>query len=107
MADPRPTYTYLIQQILQRHPDLGYLHVTEKRLDSPMEVAAATDEFVTEGSENDFIRELWAKDGRQLITAGGYTRETGMRIAERKGDLIAYGRLFISNVSCKIMRANS
>jgi NADPH2 dehydrogenase len=106
MADPKPTYTYLIQQILERYPDLAYLHVTEKRLDSTMEAAAATDEFVPEGSDNDFIRELWTKNGKQLITAGGYTRETGTRIAEQKGDLIAYGRLFISNVSCEIIHPN-
>ncbi|KAF9481767.1 FMN-linked oxidoreductase [Pholiota conissans] len=101
MADPIPTYTYLIHQILKRHPELAYLHATEARLDNPRaapnQIVAATDEYVSEGSENDFIRELWSKKGKQLITAGGYTRETGMQIADRKGDLIAYGRLFISN----------
>ena len=102
MKDPVPTYTYYINQIIQRHPDLAYLHTTEKRIESPPGHDAPSDAFISEGTENDFIRELWSAygtNGRRLITAGGYTRETGMRVAQRTGDLIAYGRLFISNVS--------
>jgi NADPH2 dehydrogenase len=102
MKDPVPTYTYYINEIIQRHPDLAYLHATEKRLGSPEGLYASNEVFVAEGTENDFIRELWSAygtNGRRLITAGGYTRETGMSVAQRKGDLIAYGRLFISNVS--------
>jgi len=103
MKDPVPTYTYYIIQIIQRHPDLAYLHATEKHIESPEEGQnTSADAFMSEGTENDFIRELWSAygtNGRRLITAGGYTRETGMRVAQRKGDLIAYGRLFISNVS--------
>jgi len=103
MKDPVPTYTYLITQIIQRHPDLAYLHVTEKRLESQNKKHnASSDTFVAEGAENDFIRDLWSAYGtnqRRLITAGGYTRETGMKVSQLKGDLIAYGRLFISNVS--------
>ena len=103
MKDPVPTYTYYINQIIQRHPDLAYLHATEKHIESPEKGQnTSADAFISEGTENDFIRELWSTygaNGRRLITAGGYTRETGMRVAQRKGDLIAYGRLFISNVS--------
>ena len=102
MKDPIPTYTYLIHQIIQRHPDLAYLHTTEQPLESAQKPNATSDAFISEGTSNDFIRELWSAygtNGRRLITAGGYTRETGMRVAQRKGDLIAYGRLFISNVS--------
>ena len=102
MKDPVPTFTYYINQIVQRHPDLAYLHATEKRMESPQGHNASSSAFMSEGTENDFIRQLWSAygtNGRRLITAGGYTRETGMRAAQRKGDLIAYGRLFISNVS--------
>ncbi|PPQ78462.1 hypothetical protein CVT25_011857 [Psilocybe cyanescens] len=101
MKDPVPTFTYLINQIMQRHPDLSYIHSIEKRI-NPVEKGepvASADEFAVEGTDNDFIRRLWSSEGKRLITAGGYTRETGIRVAERKGDLIAYGRLFISNVS--------
>ncbi|KIM43881.1 hypothetical protein M413DRAFT_443761 [Hebeloma cylindrosporum] len=100
MKDPVPTYTHYIKQIIQRHPDLAYIHATEKRMESEKGPNATSDTFVAEGTENDFIRELWSAygtNGRRLITAGGYTRDTGMRVSQRKGDLIAYGRLFISN----------
>lgn len=33
-----------------------------------------------------------------MVSAGGFDRELGMDVAERKGRLIAYGRSFISNV---------
>lgn len=46
---------------------------------------------------NDFIRDIWRP--RPLISAGGYTRETAIDVAEKKGDLIAFGRSFIGNVS--------
>lgn len=45
---------------------------------------------------NDFIREIWKP--RPLISAGGYNRETALAVAETKGDLVAFGRYFISNV---------
>jgi len=111
MKDPVPTYTYYINQIIQRHPDLAYLHATENNIESPEEGQnTSADAFMSEGTENDFIRELWSAygtNGRRLITAGGYTRETGMRVAQRKGDLIAYGRLFISNVSFFFFMCNA
>ena len=45
---------------------------------------------------NEFIRTLWAP--RPLISAGAYTRDTAIQVAETKGDLIAFGRPFIGNV---------
>lgn len=46
---------------------------------------------------NDFLREIWSP--RPVITAGGYDRDLALEVAEAKGDLIAFGRPFISNVS--------
>ncbi len=46
---------------------------------------------------NDFIREIWAP--RAIISAGGYTRQSAIETADTKGDLIAFGRPFIGNVS--------
>ncbi len=46
---------------------------------------------------NDFIREIWRP--RPLISAGGYDRDLALQEAESTGDLIAFGRYFISNVS--------
>jgi NADPH2 dehydrogenase len=54
-------------------------------------------ENVPAGQSNDFIREIWSGGDRRLISAGGYTRASGMAQADAKGDLIAYGRPFIAN----------
>ena len=43
MADPIPTFTYLVQQIAQTYPRLSYLHVTEPR------VAGSQDREIQEG----------------------------------------------------------
>ncbi|KAJ7753312.1 NADH:flavin oxidoreductase/NADH oxidase [Mycena maculata] len=60
MVDPVPTYSYLVKEIRDRHPNLGYLHVVEE-------------------------------------PAIGDDRERGLRMAESKGDIIAYSRAFIAN----------
>ncbi|KAJ7686710.1 hypothetical protein B0H17DRAFT_1071630 [Mycena rosella] len=86
MADPKPTYSYLVKEIGARHPELSYIHLVESH-------HSATGD----AQSNDFIREIWGN--RRLISAGGYSedREKGMRIAEEKGDIIAYARAFIAN----------
>ena len=52
--------------------------------------------------DNGFLREIWnggeGGEERAFISAGGYTREEALRTAEDKGGLIAFGRLYISNV---------
>ncbi|EMD36317.1 hypothetical protein CERSUDRAFT_52344, partial [Gelatoporia subvermispora B] len=50
---------------------------------------------VVDSQSNDFIRKLWSP--RLLISAGGYTRDSAIAHAENTGDLVAFGRLFISN----------
>jgi NADPH2 dehydrogenase len=89
MTDPKPTYSYLVKEIRDRHPNFGYLHVIE-------------DYIAPEGIEpasNDFIREIWGD--RPLISAGGYSddRDRGFRVAEEKGSIIAYSKAFIANAS--------
>ncbi|KAK0460568.1 uncharacterized protein EV420DRAFT_1641115 [Desarmillaria tabescens] len=86
MQDPVPTFSYFVSEVKKRHPDLAYLHVVEPRI--------AVDRS-TPSESNDFIRRIWAP--RPLISAGGYTRESAMQTADRKGDIIAFGRYFISN----------
>ncbi|KAJ7608655.1 NADH:flavin oxidoreductase/NADH oxidase [Roridomyces roridus] len=89
-AGPKPTFTYLVTQLRDRYPDLAYLHVVEPRADG-----IETVEHVKDGYSNDFIREIWGD--RPLISAGGYTRETALAVAEEKGDLIAFSRSYVSN----------
>ncbi|KAJ6513171.1 NADH:flavin oxidoreductase/NADH oxidase [Mycena sanguinolenta] len=97
MADPKPTYSYLVREIRDRHPDFGYIHLIE-------------DYDVPEGSQPasvDYIRKIWGK--RALISAGGYSddQDRGFRVAEEKGDLIAYSRAFIANpdLPCRLFHS--
>ncbi|KAJ7248482.1 hypothetical protein C8J57DRAFT_1240402 [Mycena rebaudengoi] len=87
--DPKPTYAHLVTQLRARYPDLAYLHVVEPRVDGTETVE------IKAGYSNDFIRDIWSD--RRLISAGGYTRESAIDAAERKGDLVAFARPYIAN----------
>ncbi|KAJ7248501.1 hypothetical protein C8J57DRAFT_1522464 [Mycena rebaudengoi] len=87
--DPKPTYAHLVTQLRARYPDLAYLHVVEPRVDGTETVE------IKAGYSNDFIRDIWRD--RRLISAGGYTRESAIDAAERKGDLVAFARPYIAN----------
>ncbi|KAK7685000.1 hypothetical protein QCA50_011835 [Cerrena zonata] len=89
LPDPIPQYTYLVNRILESHPNLAYIHVTEPR------VISLEDRDPNDDESNDFIRKIWAP--RPLISAGGYDRDLAIEVAEAKGDLIAFGRQYISN----------
>lgn len=93
MDDPLPTFAYLATQLRDQHPDLAYLHVVEPRIDGSKDsvVASSTHE------SNDLLREIW--DADKYLSAGGYTRESGIKDADEKGGLIVYGRSFLANVS--------
>ncbi|KAJ7620249.1 hypothetical protein FB45DRAFT_929793 [Roridomyces roridus] len=96
MPDPKPTFTYLATQLAQRHPTLAYIHVVEPRVSG-----IETREVVPEGWDNDFLREIWKSgqqdvEERRYISAGGYTRAQAIGDADN-GDLVAFGRRFISN----------
>ncbi|KAK7451176.1 hypothetical protein VKT23_012508 [Stygiomarasmius scandens] len=101
MADPKPTFSYLISEIKKAHPTLSYVHVVEPRVrgDDILDV-------VPEVESNDFIREIWIgsekfsdsdPNARRLISAGGYTRALATEAADQRGEIIAFGRHFIAN----------
>ncbi|KII83265.1 hypothetical protein PLICRDRAFT_180531 [Plicaturopsis crispa FD-325 SS-3] len=90
MSNPIPTFGYFVEQLRDRHPDLAYLHVLDARIDDRPNPPPEE----TVGRSNQFIRDIWAP--RPLISAGGYTRELAIEAGE-KGDLVAFGRLFIAN----------
>ncbi|KAJ7857545.1 hypothetical protein B0H13DRAFT_2237701 [Mycena leptocephala] len=69
--DLKPTYGYLITELRNRYPDMAYLHAVEPR--------------------------QTATGHRPFVSAGGYTRASGIAAAEEKGDLIAYARPYIAN----------
>ncbi|KAG5651137.1 hypothetical protein H0H81_009748 [Sphagnurus paluster] len=95
MSDPKPQFGYFVEELRKRFPNLAYVHAVEPRGDDH------TDMTLPGGHSNDFIREIWGSgDGpndRRLISAGGHTRATGIETADKKGDLVAYGRPFIAN----------
>lgn len=109
VADQIPTFTYFVSRLAQDHPNLAYLSIVEPGL------SAGEDKAIEEGEvrfssscyrmvpeadlymqTNDFIRNLWLP--RTLISAGRYTRESAIQKAEETGELIAFGRRFLSNV---------
>ncbi|KII83260.1 hypothetical protein PLICRDRAFT_180528 [Plicaturopsis crispa FD-325 SS-3] len=91
MPDPVPTFSYFVQRLRELHPDLAYVHVVEPRVDA----GTTREGGVPAGQSNDFVRAIWAP--RPLISAGAYTRESAIEVVEEKGDLVAFGRPFISN----------
>lgn len=99
MADPKPAYTYFVEQMKARLPNMAYLHVTEPRVGAELGIQGVDGKERDEGSisaeeENNFLRRIWSP--RPFITAGGYTRELAIKAANR-GDIVAVGRHFLAN----------
>ncbi|KAF7348153.1 NADH:flavin oxidoreductase/NADH oxidase [Mycena sanguinolenta] len=93
MADPVPTFSYIVSEIKRLFPDLAYIHLIEPRIAAGSDVAKSADNAV---QSNDFLREIW--DDRPLISGGGFSRETAKKLADkRKNALVAFGRHFIAN----------
>ena len=90
MKDPIPTFSHYITAIRDRHPDFGYIHLVEPRVDGGSDIE------VPQGQTNEVFRKLWGS--RAYLSAGGYTREDAFKVAEAQDALIAFGRYFISNV---------
>ena len=90
-ANPVPTFSYVIQELKKRNPDLAYLHLVESEN--------------KEKESLDWARKIWKGDGEGVfLSALGHDRESGLRYAEEKGDVIVYGRSFIANVSLFLFR---
>ncbi|KZP27658.1 FMN-linked oxidoreductase [Athelia psychrophila] len=92
MSNPVPQFTHLISTIRDLYPDFAYLHVLEPRVDGGTDRETVS---VEQLKERDALHALWAP--KPLISAGGYDREMGLDVAQKTGQLVAYGRLFISN----------
>jgi NADPH2 dehydrogenase len=91
LDDPVPQFSYIVEQLRARQPDLAYLHLTEPR------IAGGSDRESSAAESNDFLKKIWSP--LPIITAGGYTRESAIKHSEENAnELVAFGRLFISNV---------
>ncbi|MBI1240538.1 alkene reductase [Umezakia ovalisporum] len=88
-SNPEALFNYVVTQLEQFH--LAYLHIVEPR------IKGSHDDF-TEKKVSLGVQHFRPSYRGTLITAGGYTRETGERvIVSGDADLVAYGRLFIAN----------
>ncbi|KAI0744799.1 NADH:flavin oxidoreductase/NADH oxidase [Earliella scabrosa] len=87
MEDPLPTFTYLLEQMKEKYPNLAYLHSVDAK--------AFGNEVPKDPSLSDFMYRLWAP--RTIISTGGYDRDSAIKIAEETGQIIGFGQLFISN----------
>lgn len=94
MANPVPQFHHLVSTIRDLYPDFAYLHIVEPRIDGVFDRESVSAQQL---HERDMLATLWAP--KLLISAGGYDRAMGLEAAEKTGVLVAYGRLFISNVS--------
>jgi N-ethylmaleimide reductase len=89
-SDPGALFDYVSEQLGQRR--LAYLHVIEPRANQNSDTNAL------DPNAPDAASRFRARFGGRLISAGGYTAETGAAAIESgKADAIAYGRLFIAN----------
>jgi len=87
-SNPVALFSYVVSAL--NRFGLAYLHLVEPRLSGN----ATLDEVIPELSVNHF-RPIFQGT---LITAGGYDREQGNAVlASGDADLVAFGRLFISN----------
>ncbi|KAA1472904.1 FMN-linked oxidoreductase [Dentipellis sp. KUC8613] len=92
--NPKPTYTYFVEQLRDQFPDLAYIHSVEPRTSPFDDTFTKLDDSV--GSGNDFLRNVWSP--RPFVIAGGYGPETAKFDADKyEHDIIALGRHYIAN----------
>ncbi|KAH6907104.1 NADH:flavin oxidoreductase/NADH oxidase [Coprinopsis sp. MPI-PUGE-AT-0042] len=89
MKNPVPQFEHFVSSLVKSHPDLAYIHFIEPNVSADTSVAAG------EGETNDPFRKIWGS--RPFISCGNYTRESATKVAEEKGDIVAFGRSFITN----------
>ncbi|KAG2211147.1 hypothetical protein INT47_006266 [Mucor saturninus] len=89
-ATPVETWSYLTSEIQKRYPRLGYLHFIEVCanffIDTDVPAADSIEPY----------RKIWKGP---LVMASGFstTHQHAIELAERTGNLIAFGRAFIAN----------
>ncbi|KAG2198080.1 hypothetical protein INT47_011915 [Mucor saturninus] len=93
------TWTYLTTEIQKRHANLAYLHFIEARSNF------FVDTDVPAPDSLEIYRKIWKGP---FVTAGGFSNTTqhAINLAEKTGDLIAFGRAFIANPDLPARLAN-
>ncbi|ORY90364.1 hypothetical protein BCR43DRAFT_464278 [Syncephalastrum racemosum] len=95
-ATPYDTWTYFTKQLQEKQPNLAYLHYVEPREDLESHASLTLDPF----------RAAWKGP---FISAGGYTTNPKLaeQVADRTGNLIAFGRTYIANPDLATRLQNS
>jgi NADPH2 dehydrogenase len=91
MKNPVPQFEHIMTSLVKSHPNLAYAHFIEPDISGNTTVAAG------EGETNDPFRKIWGS--RPFISCGNHTRESAIEAADQKGDIVAFGRPFMANVS--------
>lgn len=91
---PLDTFVPWAQAIVSAQPKLAYVHAVTPRTygttDMPENMIIADDDLEP-------IRRVVRGAGVAFISAGGYRPEMAREVAEATGDLVGFGRYFISN----------
>ncbi|KAI7849975.1 hypothetical protein BDC45DRAFT_488643 [Circinella umbellata] len=89
-ATPYDTWSYIVSELQNKHPELSYIHFIEPRDDYGRKTKNDTVNTL------DPFRKIWKGP---FMSAGGYTTkpELAAQIADETGNLIAIGRAFIAN----------
>ncbi|GAA6003058.1 hypothetical protein JCM10207_001966 [Rhodosporidiobolus poonsookiae] len=90
LPDIKETFSYVVDQIVKRHPSLAYIHCVESRIAGNATIEVDASETL------DFLHDIWAP--RPFFVAGGFDAEHGPELADKYENLVVvYGRYFISN----------
>ncbi|KDD75725.1 NADH:flavin oxidoreductase/NADH oxidase [Helicosporidium sp. ATCC 50920] len=86
-SDAEEVYVRLVRELTARHA-LAYVHLVEGRVMGSAEASEPTPA----------LDSVARASAAPVMLAGGYTRETGAAaVEEGRGDLVAFGRLFLAN----------
>ncbi|CAE6510641.1 unnamed protein product, partial [Rhizoctonia solani] len=72
MQDPVPTFSYVLQELVQKYSDLAYVHFVEPIAE---EKPAPDAQGLEQIESNDFAHDIWAP--RPFLSAGGYDAKRG------------------------------
>ncbi|KWU44494.1 NADH:flavin oxidoreductase/NADH oxidase [Rhodotorula sp. JG-1b] len=86
----KETFSYFVEQLRQRHPEMAYVHAVESR------IAGNATVDVDDAETLDFLHDIWAP--RPFLIAGGFDAETAPVAADKYSNtVVVMGRYFISN----------
>lgn len=112
IKDPVPTFSYLVEQIVRKHPHLIEARVfgdhdeSNGSANEQHPYGASGDEAVHDS--NEFMRKIWGD--RPYVSAGGYSNsvEKAVELVDQSDNVpAAFGRAFIANVRLSLPLSSS